>query len=208
MKLKMFLLLGLSAGILLSCQKENDFIAEENALIANDDSTLKGAKSKNSGFVHGIEINIDGEMYYFAGPPDGDNGELDVPGHFWVQSGKDRVVGKHYNTGPFGMSKWWSSDAEDGALLYIVSGIIDTWSVEKADYYKSRGYVHRHEFVRVVDEELEYHPSKVVWLKHTSRTSFTLDGGPGAPNPPYEHYATPGVDLKFPNNGFMPYPED
>ena len=32
------------------------------------------------------------------------------------------------------------------------------------------------------------------------------DGGPGAPNPPYEHYVTPGVDLAFPNNGFKPYP--
>jgi hypothetical protein len=24
----------------------------------------------------------------------------------------------HYNTGPGGMPKWWSSDAEDGAYLW------------------------------------------------------------------------------------------
>lgn len=66
--------------------------------------------------------------------------------------------------------------------------------------------MHRHEFVNV--NTGEGHPDKVVWLKHTARTSFTLNGGPGAPNPPYEHYVTPGVDLEFPNNGMMPYPED
>jgi hypothetical protein len=39
--------------------------------------------------------------------------------------------------------------------------------------------------------------------------SFSLDGGPGAPNPPYEHAVTPGVDLLFPNNYMEPYdPED
>jgi hypothetical protein len=130
---------------------------------------------------------------------------VDVPGHYWVLAGPNKVVGKHYNTGPFGEPKWWSSDAEDGALLYIVHGIFDTWSVQKATSYADRGYVHRHELVSV--DKLEFHPSKVVWLKHTAVTSFTLDGGPGAPDPPYEHYATPGVDLEFPPNGFKPYPE-
>lgn len=151
-------------------------------------------------------MDIDGEDYYFFGPADGKDDAKDVPGHYWVQAGKNKVVGKHYNTGPFGDPYWWSSDAEDGAFLYIVHGIIDTWSIEKASYYKDRGYVHRHEFVSVSTGE--FHPDKVVWLKHTAVTSFTLDGGPGAPNPPYEHYVTPGVDLEFPNNGFKPYPED
>ncbi len=64
-------------------------------------------------------------------------------------------------------------------------------------------YVHRHEFVKVSDGT--FHPSKVVWLKHTARTSFTLDGGPGGVNPPYEHAVTPGVDLAFPNNYTTPY---
>ena len=64
MKLKMFLLLGMSAVIVLSCQKETDFLLQEDALTVNDDSALKGAMSKNAGFVHGIIIDIDGDMYY------------------------------------------------------------------------------------------------------------------------------------------------
>jgi len=204
MRLKLFLLIGMSAGIVLSCQKETDFLLEEDALTVNDDSTLKGVKSKNAGFVHGIEIDIDGDMYYFAGAPDGPDGSIDVPGHYWVQAGKNRIIGKHYNTGPFGASNWWSSDAVDGAYLYMVNGIIDTWSAEKVDSYYARGYVHYHEFVSVDDGEL--HPTKVIWLKHTAVTSFTLDGGPGAPNPPYEHSVTPGVDFEFPNNSSVPYP--
>ena len=158
------------------------------------------------GFVHGAIINIDGVEYYFAGAPDGAGGAIDVPGHYWVQAGPNQVVGKHYNTGPFGMPSWWSSDAPDGEYLYQVHGIIDTWSVEKAMSYKKRGYVHRHEFVSVSDGTP--HPEKVVWLKHTARTSFTFDGVPVAMNPMLEpHAVTPGVDYEFPNNGMMPYPE-
>ncbi|MEN8194142.1 MAG: hypothetical protein ABFS12_15065 [Bacteroidota bacterium] len=160
------------------------------------------------GFIHGIVINIDGEDYYFAGAPDGPEGAFDIPGHDWVMAGSDQVIGKHYNTGPFGAPQWWSSDAPDGEFLYEVHGIIDTWSMDKAKSYAERGYVHRHEFVRVSD--LEPHPSKVIWFKHTARTSFTLDRGPmgqGGMTPPYIHDVTPGVDYKFPNNGMMPYPE-
>ncbi len=176
---------------------EVDDSFEENAALKS---------GKNKGFVHGIVVPIDGEDYYFFGPSDGPEGERDVPGHYWVQAGKNQIVGKHYNTGPFGSANWWSTDADNGAYLYMVHGIIDTWSVEKATYYKDRGYVHRHEFISVSTGE--FHPDKVVWLKHTAVTSFTLDGGPGgSPNPPYKHYVTPGVDLDFPNNGFKPYPE-
>ncbi|MBQ0721743.1 MAG: hypothetical protein KBT89_16260, partial [Gammaproteobacteria bacterium] len=73
----------------------------------------------------------------------------------------------------------------------------------KAEQYYKKGFVHYHEFVNVKDGEL--HPDKVVWLKHTAVTRFTLDGGPGAPNPPYEHEVMPGIDFKFPNNSFNPY---
>ena len=204
-KIRNLFILILAVSLITACQNENDLLPKnpENSL---ENTSLK-SKKMDKGFVHGIVIDVDGEDYYFAGPADGMGGENDVPGHFWVQAGSRQVVGKHYNTGPFGMSNWWSSDADDGALLYKVHGIIDTWSIEKAGYYKERGYVHRHEFVSV-DGDHEFHPSKVIWLKHTAVTSFTLDGGPGALNPPYEHYATPGVDIKFPNNGFKPYPED
>ena len=153
------------------------------------------------GFTHGIVVDVDGENYYLAGAPDGPSGAFDVPGHDWVQAGPKQLVGKHYNTGPFGAPSWWSSDAPDGELLYVVHGIIDTWTEEKADWYASRGYVHRHELVRVSDGE--EHPSKVVWLRHTARTTFTLDGGPAMP---FAHSVTPGVDYEFPNNYPVPYP--
>ncbi|MBD3289786.1 hypothetical protein GF337_13345, partial [candidate division KSB1 bacterium] len=81
------------------------------------------------GFVHGIVVTVDGDDYYFAGPPDGPNGSRDIPGHYWVQAGPTMLVGKHYNTGPFGASKWWSSDAPDGEYLYKVHAIIDTWTL-------------------------------------------------------------------------------
>lgn len=151
-------------------------------------------------FVHGIVIKVDGVDYYMAGAPDGPDGATDIPGHYWVQAGPNQVVAKHYNTGPFGAPQWWSSDAPDGELLYIVHGIIDTWTQEKAEQYASQGYVHYHELVSVADGSL--HPTKVVWLKHTARTSFTLDGGP---HPELSHEVTPGVDFEFIPNGMTPY---
>lgn len=151
-------------------------------------------------FVHGIVINVDGVDYYLAGAPDGPGGATDIPGHYWVQAGPHQLVAKHYNTGPFGAPQWWSSGAPDGELLYIVHAIIDAWSEEKAAAYAERGYVHYHELVSV--EGGEHHPTKVVWLKHTARTSFDFDGGP---HPELGHEVTPGVDYDFIPNGFMPY---
>ena len=92
------------------------------ALILALSTLLIAVPVSAKGFVHGIVINVDGEDYYLAGVPDGPGGALDVPGHHWVQAGPNQLVGKHYNTGPFGMPKWWSSDATDGKLLYIVHG--------------------------------------------------------------------------------------
>jgi hypothetical protein len=166
-------------------------------------AALVASMASQKGFVHGIVVNIDGDDYYLSGPADGPGGSRDVPGHYWVLAGKNKLVGKHYNEGPFGAASWWSSDAPDGELLYIVHGVIDVWTPEKAEYYASRGFVHYHEFVKVSDGT--EHPTKVIWLKHTARTSFTLDGGPGQPDPPYEHQVTPGVDYAFPNNYATPY---
>jgi len=84
--------------------------------------------------------------------------------------------------------------------LYVVHGVIDTWSPESAATYASRGYVHYHELVSVTDGSL--HPTKVVWLRHHARTSFTLDGGP---RPDLVHEVTPGVDFEFIPNWFVPY---
>ena len=136
-----------------------------------------------------------------AGAPDGPLGTTDIPGHEWVQAGPTQLAGKHYNTGPFGaVPQWWSSDAPDGGLLYTVHGIIDTWSLEKAASYSSRGYYHYHELLSAVDGS--EHTTKVVWLKHTAVTSFTLDGGP---HPELGHEVTPGIESEFIPNGMMPY---
>jgi hypothetical protein len=152
------------------------------------------------GFTHAPVITVDDVDYYLAGAPDGPGGAIDIPGHYWVQAGPNQLVGKHYNEGPFGASQWWSSNAPDGEYLYKVHGIIDTWSPEKAISYASRGYVHYHELISVADGTL--HPTKVVWLRHTARTSFNLDGGP---HPELDHEVTPGVDFDFIPNGTMPY---
>jgi hypothetical protein len=151
-------------------------------------------------FTHGIVVPVDGTDYYFAGAPDGPGGAFDIPGHYWIQSGPNQLVAKHYNTGPFGAAQWWSSDAPDGELLYVVHAIIDTWTAEKAERYAAIGYVHYHELIRVSDGEL--HPTKVVWLKHIARTSFTLDGGP---HPELSHSVVPGIDYEFIPNGLTPY---
>jgi selenium-binding protein 1 len=155
------------------------------------------------GFVHGIVIKVDGEEYYLLGPPDGPNGERDLPGHTWVKAGPKGLLGKHYNTGPFGAPQWWSSDAPDGELLYVVKGEIDTWSEEKAVDYASRGFMHYHELVSVSDGTL--HPTKVAWLRHIARTTFTLDGGPA---PQFAHEVSPGIDFEFIPNGLIPYEPD
>jgi selenium-binding protein 1 len=153
------------------------------------------------GFIRGIVVNVDGVDYYLAGPPDAPGGARDVPGHYWVQAGPNKIVGKHYNTGPFNAPSWWSSDAGDGEFLFKVDGIIDTWTADKAERYAEKGYVHYHELVRVDDGSL--HPDKVVWFRHIARTSFTLDGGPHPPDPGIE--ITPGVAFNFLPNWSQPY---
>jgi hypothetical protein len=162
-------------------------------------------------YVRGILIIVDGKGYYLAGESLG-GGASDVPGHWWRMAKPNMIVGLHYNTGPLGSpfeAKGWSSDAPDSALLYVVEGIIDTWSAGKAKKYARLGFVHYHELVSASDGT--FHPRKVVWLKHTAVISFTLDGGPASwtptpPDPiPYEHWVEPGVDYLFPNNYMNPY---
>ena len=165
--------------------------------VTTDDN---GAKAMDGAYTHAPIIMVDGVDYYMAGAPDGPDGATDIPGHYWVVSGPDRLQGKHYNTGPFGMANWWSSDAADGDLLYKVNAIIDTWSEEKAEAYAERGFIHYHEIVTVSDGTM--HPTKIVWLKHIATRHFNLDGGP---HPELAHEVSPGIDWIFIPNGMMPY---
>ncbi len=150
--------------------------------------------------VHGVRVLVDGEDYVLDGAPDGVNGRTDIPGHFWRWAGTDRLAGLHFNTGPAGAERWWSSDADDGALLYTVFGVIDTWTESNAAWYAARGFQHYHELVSL--DTGEHHPTKVLWLRHRGVTDFTLDGGPA---PQFGHPVTAGLDPFFPPNWFMAY---
>lgn len=97
------------------------------------------ARASAEGFTHAPTVTVDGVDYYLAGAPDGPGGATDIPGHYWSAAGPAQLVGKHYNTGPFGAPRWWSSDAPDGELLYVVHAIIDTWTPAKAESYAKRG---------------------------------------------------------------------
>ena len=157
-------------------------------------------QSEFRGFQHGLVVDVDGVDYYLAGSPDGPDGATDVPGHYWKQVGKRNLIGWHINTGPSGAPQWWSSDAEDGEVLFFVLARIDTWSSVKAESYAKIGFVHYHELVSVADGT--EHPTKVLWLKHIAVNSFNFDAGP---MPMMGHYVIPGVDYNFMPNGMMPY---
>ena len=172
--------------------------AEKAAAVTTQAGNMAAVNA--GGFMHAPMIMLDGEAYFLDGAPDGPNGATDIPGHYWVLSGSDRLQGKHYNTGPGGAESWWSSDAPDGALLYRVNGIIDTWSMHKAMTYGERGFRHYHELVRMSDGEP--HPTKVIWLQHIAVLHFNLDGGP---HPELAHEVSPGLDSEFIPNGMMPY---
>ncbi len=198
-------LLLLSGAVFYSCQESSETAPQSTAgqpleaQFSVQQPIERTVKSQD--FTHGPVVMIDGEAYYLApGAPDGPNGATDIPGHFWKQTAPNRLLGKHYNIGPFGKTQWWSSDAPDKALLYIVNAFIDTWSMKKAKRYAKRGVIHYHEFVRVSDGKK--HPTKVLWLRHVAVRAFTLDGGP---HPELGHDVKPGIDWEFIPNGMMPY---
>lgn len=155
-------------------------------------------------FVHGITIKIHHDRYHFAGPPDGVNGATDVPGHAWLRIGKNRYLGKHFNTGPFGAPNFWSSDAGDGELLYVMEAVIDKWTEKKAMRYYAKGFIHYHMLINI--ETGLPHPSKVVWFKHVAVKSFEFDGpGPLAFGGIDAYSVEPGVDYKMTPNWDVPY---
>jgi hypothetical protein len=154
-----------------------------------------------STFQHGITVVTPEGDYWLDGAPDGPGGATDIPGHTWRMLGKKRLMGLHYNTGPFGAPEWWSGDAGDGALLYKVDAVLDEWSYENANKYAKLGYIHYHELVSTSDG-MTKHPSLVVWLRHRAVIEFTLDGGP---HPELSHPVTKGVDYLFIPNYFNQY---
>lgn len=155
---------------------------------------------RDHGFERWPVITIDGEDYRWEGAPDGPNGETDVPGHSWKQINPRFLIAQHFNSGPFGAPSWWSSDAPDGALLYVAFVRIDEWTPDKAERYARRGFVHYHELVNV--ETGEPHPTKIGWFKHVALRNFTLDGGP---RPDLAHEVKRGVDREFIVNWSIPY---
>ena len=161
---------------------------------------IQAAEKIEADFVHGITIKVDGKDYQLAGTADGPNGATDIPGHAWVVTDKNELIGKHFNTGPFGANNFWSSTAADGELLYVITGIIDEWSKTKAAAYYNKGFVHYHELIATNDGSK--HPNKVIWLRHTATMHFDLDSGP---HPALYHHVEPGVDYEFVPNWERPY---
>ena len=165
-----------------------------NSSVFADDKKEEG-KYKDQKFTQGIQVKIDGKPYYFGGMPVGTSGATDVPGHSWIQTGKNKLIGKHHNTNNF-----WSSTAGEGDLLYVVKAKIDTWSEVKAAKYYASGFTHHHHMISA--KTGMPHPTKVAWLKHVAVTHFDLDSGP---HPERYHHVMPGVDFEFVPNWMMPY---
>lgn len=157
-------------------------------------------------FVHGIEIKLHNQTFYFAGTPVGENGATDIPGHQWIRVGKHRLIGRHYNTGPAGsgIPNFWSSDADDGSLLYIMDAVIDRWTEKKSLQYYMKGFIHYHMLINA--ETGLPHPTRVVWFKHVAVQDFTFDGaGPLALSGIEAYTVTPGVDYRIAPNWDTPY---
>ena len=96
-------------------------------LVLSSVGSVVGAKAtawdrdiSNPGYEHGPAVDIDGTDYYFVGPGS-IKGFTDVPGHTWVQAGPNKVLGKHFNVGPWmapSGTPRWARDEPYGALLY------------------------------------------------------------------------------------------
>ncbi len=172
-------------------------IFANNNVIASDNDTKE--------FIHGITFKVDDQQYNITGAPDGPNGEQDIPGHYWLQTDKNNFVGQHYNTGPFGAEKWWSSDTDNAALLWVLEAKLDIWSQVKAIKYFSRGFVGYQPIINVTTGKL--HPKKVLWLKHVSIRNFTFDGlEPLAFAGQKPHKVIKGIDFNMDINWNVEYP--
>jgi len=164
-------------------------------------------------FVHGIAVQLKEKLYYFRGPavdPNDLDGATDIPAHTWIQVGKRRLLGKHYNSAPnsgknIGIDRYWASDVEDGALLWYVEAVIDGWTEQKALDYYLKGYVR---YSQLLDADTkEPHPTKVAWLRHVAATEFRFNGSEPmriCDIVPYD-VKLGIVDLQLCPNWMMPY---
>lgn len=166
------------------------------------------------GYEHGLALDIGdgmGAVWYFKGAGSSPGvgsvpGVIDVPGHAWKQVGKHLVLGLHYNIGPdFGggaVPQFWATGEPNGALLFVVKGIVAPWNERIANKMARKGYVHYHELVLQDGTENEDY---VVWLKHTGTRNFVFNGGPPVPtNIPHQVFKN-RVDYLFIPNYFMPF---
>lgn len=198
--------IGLLSALLVTAMAAGVGCAAEEEVLPTDtlptvESGEEWIAERNFGaglFKRGLTYSLNGEQYSLDGSLE--DGKRDAPGHSWVKLGGGWTLGRHANTGPFGLSQWWSSDADDGELLYYVLGKIDTWSESKANWYKARGFVHYHKFVT---DDRTPHPSKVMFQKRIAVSSFNLDRGPKSW---LAHEVTPGVDRKYTPNTKYQYP--
>lgn len=147
-------------------------------------------------------IMVDGQAYFLNGFPEGPSGELAIPGHEWVRVGPNKWLGTHVNTGPLGAPQWWTSNAEDGALLWVVQLFVQDWNKVSAIQNYIRGFVSYQPLVSV--EDGTFHPTTVAWFKHVAVRDFVFDGGiltgSGTAIP-----VTEGVDYRFLPNWNTPF---
>lgn len=194
--------MSISALLITACGNSSSRNAEgtnPQASAAGSHGSGTPSPAIGESFQRGIVLQIDGEDYFMDGPLE--DARRDLPGHSWVKLGPGLVWGRHVNTGPFGLPKWWSSDAEDGQHLFDVLGIVDEWTPEKAESYRALGFSHYHELVTV--EGRTPHPSKVMWFQHIAQGSFTVDGGF---KPWMRNEVTAGLVPDFMPNAHVPYP--
>lgn len=137
-----------------------------------------------TGYQNTFPVVVGGTTYTFPA----------LPGHYYKVVG-NRIYGFHFQAGPPDGTWKWSSDAADGVLLYVTTGILGNCTDGYADpqyaSLKANGYVHFHQLIGSTGMQVGF------WLTHTAVTEFTFQGPPG--NPHGGELVRPGVDTLFPN---------
>ena len=152
-------------------------------------SVYAHGEGEESAFTDSIVISIDGEEYTLENMTEDAQG---LPGHEWLKISETEYFALHHNVGPNEAESWWATEAPNDELLYVVNVVIDTWTIEKAEAYAERGYVHYQPLIHVTDGTR--HPEMIAWMQHIALDSFHLDGGS---QPLLGHDVVPGIDRLF-----------